>query len=51
MIWASTQHYADFNTQVLILMYKEKYEDKDIKLIADNLVQIILRGCGLTTEK
>ena len=51
MIWASTQHYADFNTQVLILMNKEKYEDKDIKLIADNLVQIILRGCGLTTEK
>ena len=23
MIWASTQHYADFNTQVLILMNKE----------------------------
>ena len=47
LIWSATQHYADFDTQVLTIMNKVEYEEEDITAIADNLVQIILGGCGL----
>lgn len=48
MIWASTQHYADFETQVLEVTNKRKYEDEDIQRIGDFLVDMVLNGCGLT---
>ena len=48
MIWASTQHYADFETQVLTVMNHAEYEDEMIEHIADFLGEIILTGCGLT---
>jgi len=47
LIWASTQHYADFDTQVLNIMNHRDYEDDMIEDIADFLSDLILRGCGL----
>lgn len=48
MIWSSTQHYADFETQVLEVTNKRQYEEEDILRIGDFLEDMILRGCGLT---
>jgi len=47
MIWATTQHYADFETQVLTVMNRAEYEADDIRQIGDCVSGIILRGCGL----
>lgn len=47
MIWSTTQHYADFDTQVLTLMNRAEYEPEDIEHIIDTLSHIILKGCGL----
>lgn len=47
MIWATTQHYADFNTQVLEVMNRREYEPEDIDHITNFLTKMILTGCGL----
>lgn len=48
MIWATTQHYADFQAQVLGILNLEEYDERLIKQVADFTSQTILRGCGLT---
>ena len=47
LIWSATQHYADFSTQVSAVMDKDKLSDNDFDHIADNLIHIILKGCGI----
>jgi len=47
LIWSSTQHYADFETQVLTILNRAEYEEDMIDAIADFLCQVILKGCGL----
>lgn len=47
LIWSSTQHYADFETQVLTIMNRAEYEPDMVENIADFLSQVILKGCGL----
>ncbi|MGO1461553.1 MAG: TetR/AcrR family transcriptional regulator [Marinobacter sp.] len=47
LIWSSTQHYADFQVQILAIEEKEAYTKKDFKHAAEFLTQVILRGCGL----
>jgi len=47
MIWSTTQHYADFETQVLIVSNKREYEADDVDVIKQFLCQIILKGIGL----
>ncbi|NIB40935.1 TetR family transcriptional regulator [Pseudomaricurvus alkylphenolicus] len=47
-IWGSTQHYADFGVQVLAAMNKEQLDDEDFERIADNLVRMVLKGCGIS---
>ena len=47
LIWSSTQHYADFDSQVLTIMNRAEYEREMIDEIADFLSQMILAGCGL----
>jgi TetR/AcrR family transcriptional regulator len=49
LIWSSTQHYADFETQVLTIMNRAEYETEMIDGIADFLSRVILKGCGLQT--
>ncbi len=47
LIWSSTQHYADFQVQILMVENKAEYEPRDFGHAADFLVDVILRGCGL----
>jgi len=47
LIWSTTQHYADFDTQILTVMNKADFEDEDVEQVIAFLSDIILRGCGL----
>ena len=47
LIWSSTQHYADFESQILTIMNRADYEEDDIEAVTQFLTDIILRGCAL----
>ena len=47
LIWSSTQHYADFNVQVLAALDKPAMNDIDYDEVVDSLTAIILKGCGI----
>ena len=47
LIWSTTQHYADFETQILTVMNRADYEEEDQELVTKFLTDFILRGCGL----
>jgi TetR/AcrR family transcriptional regulator len=47
LIWSSTQHYADFEQQILTIMNRADYEEDDITQVTNFLTDFILRGCGL----
>ena len=51
LIWSSTQHYADFDVQVLTIMNRAEYEETMVADIADFLSQVILTGVGLKVPK
>ena len=51
LIWSSTQHYADFETQVLTIMNRAEYEREMIDQIANFLSSVILTGVGLVPPK
>lgn len=51
LIWSATQHYADFETQVLTIQNKAEYEDHDIEAIADFLCTVIVEGCGIRPKR
>lgn len=44
MIWAATQHYADFHNQVIALMPKDISEDDIRKQAIDTIATVILNG-------
>jgi TetR/AcrR family transcriptional regulator len=46
-IWATSQHYADFSAQIIELRGKPMTQ-KDFVEATNNLVNLILTGCGLT---
>ncbi len=45
LIWAATQHYADFAPQIQAVMGIKKITDKDFEEIEFSLCKIILKGC------
>ncbi|MCK7596107.1 TetR/AcrR family transcriptional regulator [Microbulbifer sp. CAU 1566] len=47
LIWSSTQHYADFQTQILMIENKAEYTREDFDHAAKFLIEVVLRGCGL----
>ena len=47
LIWSSTQHYADFNVQVIAALDKGAMTDEDFEGVVSSLTQIILKGCGI----
>ncbi len=47
-IWSTTQYYADFQAEVLLVLDKPAYEHKDVVAITQSIAQIILKGIGLT---
>lgn len=48
LLWSSTQHYADFTSQIARLSGRRRLTREDYDRAADSLVQVILKGCGLT---
>ena len=51
LIWGATQHYADFNVQVLAAMDKQKMDNQSFEDIVDSITTIVLKGCGVKTKK
>jgi TetR/AcrR family transcriptional regulator len=47
LIWSATQHYADFNVQVLSAMDKPTMSHDDFEAVVSSLTTIILNGCGI----
>jgi len=47
MIWASTQHYADFDHQVNILSDHQPLSDMQFERAVQTVTSVILRGIGL----
>ncbi|HLA33117.1 MAG TPA: TetR/AcrR family transcriptional regulator [Pseudomonas sp.] len=48
LLWGSTQHYADFASQICRVTGRSRLTKQDFEVAGDNLVRIILKGCGLT---
>ncbi|HEX5844067.1 MAG TPA: TetR/AcrR family transcriptional regulator [Pseudomonas sp.] len=48
LLWGSTQHYADFASQICRVTGASRLTKQDFEVAGDNLVRIILKGCGLT---
>ncbi|PMY35253.1 TetR family transcriptional regulator [Pseudomonas sp. GW456-L14] len=47
LLWGSTQHYADFATQICRVTGRSKLTKQDMEDAGNNLIRIILKGCGL----
>ncbi|MCW8884817.1 MAG: TetR/AcrR family transcriptional regulator [Motiliproteus sp.] len=47
MIWAVTQHYADYQAQILALTDSQLLDEEDLARVANQVTQIIFRGCGI----
>ena len=47
MIWAVTQHYADFDVQVRTVLGKARLGRRDFDAVTAEVVRFILRGAGL----
>ncbi|MGJ7456772.1 TetR/AcrR family transcriptional regulator [Halomonas sp. RA08-2] len=47
LIWSATQHYADFEAQVLGITGKGELSDADVEQITTFLTRVILKGCGV----
>lgn len=50
MIWATTQHYADFGHQISTLNDGKPLSDEQFEEAKRDIVEIILRGIGATTR-
>ena len=48
LLWSSTQHYADFATQICQVTGRSRLTKQDMEEAGSNLIHIILKGCGLT---
>jgi TetR/AcrR family transcriptional regulator len=49
LLWGSTQHYADFATQICRVTGRSRLTRQDFETAGNNLIRIILKGCGLTS--
>lgn len=51
MIWAITQHYADFERQIVILNGGEKYDERQYRQKAEEVVRLVLGAVGLDSRE
>lgn len=51
LIWSSTQHYADFEAQVLGITGRDRLSESDYGDITDFLCGVILKGCGVSSRR
>ncbi|WP_459870614.1 TetR family transcriptional regulator C-terminal domain-containing protein [Halomonas shantousis] len=47
LIWSATQHYADFEAQVLGITNRAELEESDYQSVTDFLCQVVIKGCGV----
>lgn len=47
LIWSATQHYADFETQIVGITQRKALDAEDFQSASDFLCQVILKGCGV----
>ncbi|MDQ7048423.1 MAG: TetR/AcrR family transcriptional regulator [Enterobacterales bacterium] len=47
LIWSSTQHYANFDVEVVAALGKNTMAQSDYQQIAESITTIVLKGCGL----
>lgn len=47
LLWSSTQHYADFATQIGSILGQSGGVEREMEEICGNLTTIILKGCGV----
>ena len=47
LIWGATQHYADFNVQVIAALDETTLDDKQFESIVQSITQMVLKGCGI----
>jgi len=47
MIWATTQHYADFEYQVKILNNGKRLTDEEFEEKKQQVIDLVLRSVGL----
>ena len=47
LIWSTTQHYADFETQILTIMNQADYEEEDIEQVTSFLTAMVLKGLDI----
>ncbi len=48
LLWGSTQHYADFASQICQVTGRARLAQEDFDAARDNLIRVVLKGCGLT---
>lgn len=51
LIWSATQHYADFEAQVLGITGRDALSDADVEEITAFLSRVILKGCGVSRPR
>ncbi|MBZ9556923.1 MULTISPECIES: TetR/AcrR family transcriptional regulator [Modicisalibacter] len=51
LIWSATQHYADFEAQVLGITGRETLDTDDYRRITDFLCRVVLQGCGVRSRR
>ncbi len=50
LIWATTQHYADFEQQIIILNNGKKLSDRNYRQRTEQLVELVLSSVGLNSS-
>lgn len=50
MIWAVTQHYADFERQIVILNGGERFDERQYRRKAEDVVELVLGAVGLDSS-
>ena len=51
MIWATTQHYADFDSQIVALNDGKRLSDKSFEEKKREIIRLVLTGLGLHSNK
>ncbi len=50
LIWGATQHYADFNVQVVAALNVEQLNEEHFESIVQSITHIVLKGCGISSN-
>ena len=49
MLWATTQHYADFEHQVVLLNNGKAISDRQFRQFTKNVTDLVLTSAGIRT--